>query len=1277
MYHAKSRNWKKALTLLLTLALLLSTLGMAMPAEAGAAGQDSIAAFDTLNGGIKEQTVPAGTAQKDLKLPDALDATDGDGNPVTVKGVTWECKAPGPGYDADTPGEYPFAPKIPATYNVEGDAVLPEITVTVEIPTIMDETTSVPTRTESEPAPTDTAQPGSIGADSEIRDVDAGVHTPPDTQTLLLSSGQKGESAQNPAENQTEFEAAISAASAGDTIYIQSVTLSGVAVIDKDLTIIGVNNAELTLAAGATYRHITSSASSLTLSNLTLTGINNTTSGGGGVKMTDPDSALTMEHCTVQSCYTTSGGGGASVYKVNLTNCIFTDNTAGGFGGGMDASTATLINCTFDGNVASTDGGGLQTITAILTNCTFNSNTADRGGGLWTYGTANLTNCLFDDNTADRGGGVYAGTAELTNCTLSNNESSLGGGVYAATANLTVCTLTGNTASRGGGVYSNVPTIRGSIVAGNTGNGNVYEFNAPWPDDGLTGDGNYNIIGYSAVVAELAVFGQAGPTLADNGGPTKTIALAPVSPAIGVIPTTGLSWTLPQKDQRGYVRDPNGTGFACIGAYEAEGAELVVKNANNDGVNSLRWCIDNSEADDTITFAPMVFTGGQVITLTSALPAITHDLTIEGPSKSVVIKADGNYRHILSSASSLALSNLTLTGRKTSAADATPGGGVEMTDPDSALIMENCTVKNCYNSSDGGGVYAEGTAALTDCTLTGNTANHYGGGMYVLGTATLTDCMVSGNTAGDGGGIWTEGTVTLMNCTVSGNTADSSGGGLWTYETATLTNCTVSGNSAVYGDGGGVFVNDENPDSTATLLNCTVTGNSASGGDSSGGGVLSGSQATLTNCTITNNSAEWGGGVYADDTATLTNCTLTGNSAGDAGGGVLTRTANIRGSIVSGNTADGGKDVWEQEWPWDDEAPNAGNNFNIIGTPSGCSLAEIFGANTLADNGGDTETILIKPNGPAHNVISAVMLTEWGVATDQRGVTRPQGTNGDIGAVELGSYTLSIVADMGGSITKGTGGSYFESEVIDIEATANGGYTFSGWTSSDGGSFTNADSAAASFTMPRNNVTVTAGFAVVPPDPTLYTIAVSANPANGGTVTGGGNLAENTSHTVTAAANANYRFVNWTEGGAVVSTSASYGFTVTGNRTLIANFAYIGTETLYTITASAGAHGNISPSGDVKVSEGGSGTFTFTPGSRYTIDKVTVDGENATAKNDTYTFTNVQRDHTINVTFKEVTGPPQTGDDGSIWLWVVLGLSSILAGLCLLVWRKWQALKTL
>lgn len=72
------------------------------------------------------------------------------------------------------------------------------------------------------------------------------------------------------------------------------------------------------------------------------------------------------------------------------------------------------------------------------------------------------------------------------------------------------------------------------------------------------------------------------------------------------------------------------------------------------------------------------------------------------------------------------------------------------------------------------------------------------------------------------------------------------------------------------------------------------------------------------------------------------------------------------------------------------------------------------------------------------------------------------------------TYRLTITAGSGG--TASTGGTYVGGASIGITATPNSSYSFSGWTSSNGGSFANASSANTTFTMPANNTTVTASF---------------------------------------------------------------------------------------------------------------------------------------------------------------------------------------------------------
>jgi hypothetical protein len=89
---------------------------------------------------------------------------------------------------------------------------------------------------------------------------------------------------------------------------------------------------------------------------------------------------------------------------------------------------------------------------------------------------------------------------------------------------------------------------------------------------------------------------------------------------------------------------------------------------------------------------------------------------------------------------------------------------------------------------------------------------------------------------------------------------------------------------------------------------------------------------------------------------------------------------------------------------------------------------------------------------------------------------------------------------------------------------------------------------------------------------------------------------------------------------------------------------------IFTITASAGDNGIISPNGAVEVEAGTDMTFTFTPNSGYEVDQVLVDGSVVTVSGNSYTFTNVTGNHTISVTFKRIphTITASVGEHGSI-----------------------------
>jgi len=100
-------------------------------------------------------------------------------------------------------------------------------------------------------------------------------------------------------------------------------------------------------------------------------------------------------------------------------------------------------------------------------------------------------------------------------------------------------------------------------------------------------------------------------------------------------------------------------------------------------------------------------------------------------------------------------------------------------------------------------------------------------------------------------------------------------------------------------------------------------------------------------------------------------------------------------------------------------------------------------------------------------------------------------------------------------------------------------------------------------------------------------------------------------------------------------------------------------DSYYTIEATAGAGGSISPSGSVSVREGRDQTFTITPDKGYAVANVKIDGESIGAVK-SYTFENVSKAHAIEVIFVKGTASASTGDSSNLLLWNALLLASTL-----------------
>lgn len=176
------------------------------------------------------------------------------------------------------------------------------------------------------------------------------------------------------------------------------------------------------------------------------------------------------------------------------------------------------------------------------------------------------------------------------------------------------------------------------------------------------------------------------------------------------------------------------------------------------------------------------------------------------------------------------------------------------------------------------------------------------------------------------------------------------------------------------------------------------------------------------------------------------------------------------------------------------------------------------------------------------------------------------------------------------------------------------------------------------------NHTITAQFAI-----DTHQLNIALNNQSGGVVASsplgincGSDCSEvydyGTSLTLTATPNGAYHFKEWS--GDCTGSVNTCNITMDTAKNVTANFAFL-------ITASADSNGSITPSGNVYVNNGEGQTFTITPASGYNVADVVVDGVSA-GQVTSYTFTNVNTNHTISATFNaapvaEFIGSPLSG----------------------------------
>jgi hypothetical protein len=732
---------------------------------------------------------------------------------------------------------------------------------------------------------------------------------------------------------------------------------------------------------------------------------------------------------------TSSASEVANPYAITVSNSSFTGNTANG----VDAQSSYQGGA---GMYLQSTATGFPTTTALATvnidHATISGNhTPFSGGGIYSDGaTTTFTQGTIANNSANDAGG-FGGSGNLTiqNSTITRNNGvdNSGAGSFSGSALLSNSTIASNTAGRVFGGLNGSIQIKNSIVGKNS----IGDCNGV----GSQG-GNIDSDGTCKSQASDKTFADPGLlTLADNGGPTQTIALSPTSGAINA----GLNCLT--IDQRGQTR-LNAPATCDSGAFELgpsvgaandsyrvqKNTPLVVNAASgvlaNDvatgaGLLSATKLTDpvhgalTLNADGSFTYTPTVgFTGPDTFTYAAAQGGLISNAAIVNISVVPLLTC-------------LATPN---NGTNTfttvqAAIDAAPSGGTvkvagictsTATEPFGATTFTQIAFINKPLTLLGG---FDGTNwNVTPNPIANQTvldANHTAGVLTVTGTSVnmpviIQNLIMTNGTSGAQSGVTLLGAnVTISNFEISNNVALNTDGGGIQAAISLLVN-------------GGTFTSLP---MTLTLSNGAIINNQAvqNGSASIFGGAISMANSTLslTNVTISGNLATSGAGAIfsPSGSVTLNNSTVVNNRviAVSGTGGAFTGNVTINNTIVSGNTSATGNCT--------SAITSLGYNLDSDGSCGLGATADISHVDPslapIANNGGFSSTAALLPNSRA---INAGNCSGGTVTIDQRGVARPQGAACDIGAYEFaaGGNGGTTIVPPGGSATTdpvGTGAS--------------------------------------------------------------------------------------------------------------------------------------------------------------------------------------------------------------------------------------------------------------
>jgi predicted outer membrane repeat protein len=711
-----------------------------------------------------------------------------------------------------------------------------------------------------------------------------------------------------------------------------------------------------------------------------------------------PSTSVTLDASGSAGSVTLDGGGNVRLFSVAS-------------GVGLELQNLTLSH----GSAGSSSGGGAISMsggTVTIDNSTVSNNTATGGGAVFmTGGTLAIENSTFSGNSVPVDAGAIdneGGSFTIGDSTFwGNSAGGAGGAIYndGSPSTISNSTFSGNSAQsgQGGAIWKQGPlTISGTIIAGNPG-GNCSLF-AGDTDAGYNltdGGGNCGLGGSTDLTNTDPQLGA----LADNGGPTQTMALPVTSPAVDVIPIS--SGLCPAADQRGVARPDTGESSCDIGAYE-------LSNSAGPGLSQ------------SIIFDP-------ILDKTYGDPPITANAAGGDSGNPVFFSIDSSSTGGVCTSSGTNGSTIAITGPGTCSVDANQLGNDSYERApqvqQSFTISPHAPVTDCPTtesalSSDISTAGPSGTVLL-NCASPTTIA--FGSPISISQNLTLDASGSTGAVTFDGGGshqLFSVGGVTFVvkNITLShGSSFGGSGAITQTGGTLAVSNSTFVGNINTNPRGfGGALVQIGG---TLTVTSSTFSGNSAPGGGAIGvdnGTTTSIQTSTFTNNSATSTSSAFGGGAIftfgSAGTLAVSDSTFSSNSSSGGGGGAIFSTwpVTIGATIIAGSTSGGNCSI---------KSTLTDHGYNLTDSNGDCGINLGTGDQTntnpqlgpLADNGGPTQTMALEYGSPAIDVIPTA--SGLCAAADQRGFSRPDTSESvcDIGAFESDYIPTSISTTGSGS----------------------------------------------------------------------------------------------------------------------------------------------------------------------------------------------------------------------------------------------------------------------